>query len=79
VREAIEAGADLKDQDKYGTTKLMAAPQVNYNPEVITALLNAGADGKPKDLDEETALGYAHDNDWQKGTDAYRQLQKVSK
>jgi ankyrin repeat protein len=51
---------------------------LNANPEVILALLNAGADAKLKDKEGMTALDYANSNYGLKGTDAYRQLQEAS-
>jgi ankyrin repeat protein len=49
VQEAIEAGADLRAQDKDGWTPLMYAAKNNPNPEVITTLLKAGADSDAQD------------------------------
>jgi ankyrin repeat protein len=52
----------------------MAAALANPNPDVITALLSAGADAKVKDKDGKTAFDYAQDNWSLKGTYAYWKL-----
>ncbi len=44
VQEGIKNGADVNKKDKHGTTPLKLAVGYNKNPEVIRALLNAGAD-----------------------------------
>jgi len=41
------------------------------SPDVILALLEAGADGKLKSHDGMTAFDYANDNEGIKGTDVY--------
>jgi ankyrin repeat protein len=56
------------------TPKLMYAAGNNQNPEVITTLLKAGADGKAKSTDGKTAFDYAQANEKLKGTDAYWKL-----
>jgi ankyrin repeat protein len=58
---------------------LMEAAMHNQNPEVIAALLKAGADAKAKDLFGKTALNYAQGNADQKDTDAFRKLEKASR
>ena len=41
---------------------LMWAAGVNWNPEVIEALLKAGANARAKDKEGKTAVDYAKDN-----------------
>jgi len=52
----------------------MEAAEWTKNPEVIILLLDAGADGKAKDNDGNTAFDYAMKNKHIKRTDAYRRL-----
>ena len=77
VRAAISKGADVNTRDNDGWTPLMAAADYNPNPEVITMLLQAGANGKEKDRSGKTALDYANDNQKLKGTDAYWKLNEA--
>jgi ankyrin repeat protein len=56
IQEAIGAGADIEARDRLGLTALMYAAMINQNPEVITALLKAGADIKARGKDGKTAL-----------------------
>ncbi|MGA2641439.1 MAG: ankyrin repeat domain-containing protein [Spirochaetia bacterium] len=79
VREAIKAGANVNARDpRDGLTPLMTAAETNPNPDVVTALLTAGADAKTKDSAGKTAFEHAQTNEKLKGTDAYRQLQEAS-
>jgi len=55
----------------------MWAAMVNKNPEVIIALLNAGADGKLKSSEGKTAFDYAKDNPKIKDTAAYWALNEA--
>jgi ankyrin repeat protein len=75
----LPVGANVKAQNKYGSTPLMWAAQYNQNPEVITALLKAGADVKAKDSVGKTALDYAQQNVKLKGTNAFKKLEEASK
>lgn len=54
-----------------GWTALMMAATYCESPDVILALLEAGADGKLKSQDGMTAFDYANDNESIKGTDVY--------
>lgn len=56
VQAAIDAGAKVNDHDEFGRTPLMLAAAKNNNPDVITTLLNAGADAKAKDIEGKTAF-----------------------
>ena len=52
----------------------MFAARYGSNPEVITALLEAGADAKAKDQDGKTALDHAKENEKIYKTKAYWEL-----
>jgi len=58
VQAAITKGADVnaQDKDESSTTPLMLAAAFNPNPEVITILINAGADIQAQSGDGFTAL-----------------------
>ena len=55
-------------------TPLMYAAKYNENPDVITTLLNAGADAKAKSIEGKTAFDYAQNNHKIKGTKVYWDL-----
>jgi hypothetical protein len=55
----------------------MFAAGFTSNPEVIMALLNAGADAKAKDSGGNTVFDYAQDNIKLRGTDAYWKLNEA--
>ena len=80
VQAAHDKGANVKARNNIRATPLMWA--VRYNqPEVITTLLNAGADLEARDsyYYEKTALMWAAEgNEKLKGTDASRQLQEAT-
>ena len=61
-----------------GLTALMAAAWNSPSPEVITVLLQAGANANRKDREGKTALDYAEMNGKVKGTDAYLELKKAT-
>ncbi len=48
VRAALDAEADLEARDEDGWAPLMFAALANENPEVVLALLEAGADPTTK-------------------------------
>ena len=54
----------------------MAAARYNSNPEVLTALLDAGADAKAKNNEGKTALDYARMNEKLKDTGALKLLEE---
>src|SRR5208337_1384591 len=65
VKAAIDHGANVNAhdmRDEYQRTPLMDAAGFNQKPEVITTLLNAGADLKAQDKNGSTALIYAAGN-----------------
>jgi ankyrin repeat protein len=49
VQDAIDKGGELNAKDPSGHTPLMLAAANNPYPEVITAVLNAGADIRAQD------------------------------
>ena len=69
IREAINNGADIEARGERERTPLMYTAWFNQNPEVITTLLDACADGKVRDIDGKTAFDYAKENEQLKGTD----------
>ena len=77
VNALIDAGADdLTDND--GNTALMYASAIG-NAETVNALIVAGSDVKHKDKNGKTALDYARKNPKLKGTDALKQLERLSR
>jgi len=57
----------------------MEAASKNHNPDVIIALLKAGANAKAKNNKGFSALDYAKANRSLDGTNALKQLEEVSK
>ena len=54
--ELLASGAEVNAQDKNGWSALMVAALHNPNPEVVAALLDAGADVKAKNSQDRDAL-----------------------
>ena len=75
VAALLEAGADMEADDAYGMTPLHWA--VWGTAEVVTALLEAGADPNARDGTGRLAIDNASDNEYLKGTDAYRKLNEA--
>ena len=78
VETAINEGADVNARDEYGETPLMSAARSNRNPEVISILLQNGADASIRDNEGITAVDYAAVNARLRNTDAYQQLVAAS-
>jgi len=79
LRGIAEQAADDRAEPKvYFHTALIAAAKSNCNPEVVAALLNAGADASIKDPDDRIALDYARQNSAIKGTNVYWVLNNAS-
>ena len=76
INDAIENGANVNAEDAlFGMTALMMAACKNEDPEVITVLLNAGADVMKENNIGERAIDLANENTNLKGTEAYRRLE----
>ena len=58
----MEAGANPDLQDEDGQTALMIAADESYNPQIIIALINGGADISLTDYSGRTAYDYALTN-----------------
>ena len=67
------ATVDVKARTEYGWTPLHLAA-FDGTPDKVLALLDAGADGRAKNDDNETPFDRAKDNEKLKGTDAYWRL-----
>ncbi|MBQ9628323.1 MAG: ankyrin repeat domain-containing protein, partial [Synergistaceae bacterium] len=72
----IEGGAEDVSDNEVRTALILAA-QWNV-PEVVDALIDAGADVKVKDKSGRTALDYAYDNEKLKGTLTLERLERLS-
>ena len=72
----IDAGAE-DTPTSTGKTALMLAAMLN-NPQVVTALINAGANVNAKDSDGKNALYYARSNQKISGTPEMSQLEKMT-
>lgn len=66
----IEAGAHLDVRSIHGETPLMYATR-NVHPEMVGILLEAGADGSLKDLDDKSAFDHAQENEFLINTPEY--------
>ena len=78
IKVLIDAGADVNARSGYDynsresyTTGLHIAAQFSENPDIITTLLNAGADGTAVNGDGKTPFDLAKDNEALAGTEAY--------
>jgi ankyrin repeat protein len=77
VSALLKAGANPEAKDHFGETALLLAARYNKRSEGIIVLLKAGASAKVKDNLGKTAFDYVQTNEWLKGGDAYRLLQKA--
>ena len=68
---------DVNARDEDGYTPLHRAARWTENPEVIIALLDAGADGTAVNHDGETPFDLAQDNEALAGTEAYWALNEA--
>jgi ankyrin repeat protein len=69
----LAAGADVNARDERGGTPLheATARDDNPDPEIVMALLDAGADGTAVNEDRQTPFDLAKNNEALAGTDAY--------
>ena len=74
IQSALVNGADINARDEDGWTPLMLAALASENPEVITVLLEAGADAGLETIEGKTAFDYAEENEHIKGSPAYWEL-----
>jgi len=75
----INAGADVNAQDNLGMTPLILAARSSYIPEVITTLLDLGANPKIIDKAGKLAISHARQNRRLGNTEALRRLEEVSR
>ena len=82
VKKRVNAGADVNARDKWRWTTLMLASNNYSGPQVIEALLKAGANAKIKNSDDKRAIDYARQNSADKGlkgTKALKMLEEASR
>jgi ankyrin repeat protein len=79
ISALIKAGANLNNwrEPKTGKTSLMIFAS-DCTPEILTLLLDAGADAKAQDNQGKRAIDYAAKNEKLKGTDVYWRLNDLS-
>ena len=70
IQAEIDKGADIGAGDEEGYTPLHFAAYWG-NAETVTALLNAGANGKARTEDDKTPFDLAKEEGKLNGTDAY--------
>jgi ankyrin repeat protein len=74
----LRAGADIKDRSTtLGLTVLILSSQHNPNPEIIKALMKAGAEAKAQDHYGKTAYDYAKENEKLKNSDVVTLLENA--
>ena len=79
IADALHKGANVAARDAHGRTPLMWALLLNPNPEVITILLELGADPKAKDDSGNMPIDYARNNEKLRDTDIFRKLEEMSR
>jgi ankyrin repeat protein len=79
IRIFANAGADVNAKNDSGKTSLMFAAQFSSDPQVITTLLQFGADPKMVDSNGVKAINYAKDNRNLRNTETLRRLEEVSR
>ncbi len=78
VMKLLDLGVDVNAQDSTGWTALHYATAWNDNPNVVIALLNAGADVKIKNTDGQIPFDSIRFQQEFENTDAYRILKNAS-
>ncbi len=79
ITALIKAGADVNIRNRHDRTPLYFAARYSSEPGIMAALLAAGADPKLADRGGKTPWDYIQDNPNLKNTDAYRQLEALSR
>lgn len=75
----VEAGSAIDHCDNFGYSALMAAAEMNVEPEIIRILIEAGANPCFMDLQEgKTALDFAMSNDFLKNSEVIEILRRLS-
>lgn len=74
----IKAGADVNNTDITAATALIYAAE-GSGPEIVSMLLDAGADAKIENKYGQKAVDYARENEELKGSDVLKRLEKLSK
>lgn len=69
---------DVNFQNSAGMSVLMRTAEFCVNPDMITLLLDTGADPKLKDKDGKTVLDYAKKNEKLKDTEVFWRLVDAS-
>ena len=80
IMTLIKAGANVNARfwEWENRTPLMLAARYNHNSEVITALLEAGADPTIRDENNEMAIDFARENSWLRNTSVLRILAEAT-
>jgi ankyrin repeat protein len=85
IKFLLEKGAKINGKGKFGETVLIRAcssykPERNtITPDTISMLLKNKADPNIRDNSGKTALEYARENEFLRGTDVLKQLEKATK
>jgi len=77
VRLMLEHEAYINASDLEGCTPLILAVRTNTNTDVVSVLLDAGADTLIRSRELKNALDYAIDNPAIAGTDQYQRLHQA--
>ena len=78
LKALLEAGAETDFADKIGWTALIYASYFGNEPEMISLLLDAGAEPKTRGHEGERAIDYARRNKHYQGTDVLKKLEEMS-
>lgn len=77
VADCLNSDSDVNARTENGYTPLHFAAALADNPDVLTVLLDAGADGTAVNSDGETPFDLAKDNEALVGKDAYWALNEA--
>ncbi len=79
IAALVEAGADVNIRNRYDRTPLYFAARYSAEPSIMAALLAAGANPKLADRSGKAPWDYIQKNTNLKNTDAYRELEALSR